>query len=394
MNRLFILGTFFSLLLFSCEESMYDSDGTKDTGYSGLTGDESSTGGDSGTGNGDTIQSGQITAGEWNDMKNWDFWLNLQQNTEFNTATRSWTFFPFQRYCFQVTDANHQPVVNCHIQLKKNGTAVWESKTDNRGMAELWNQLFIAEQTEEPLSATASYQNTTIDLETVRSYAPDTNKVTLPLATTPPTQVDIHFMVDATGSMGDELEYLKVELKDVISRINTQYPNLSFRYGSVFYRDKGDEYLTRKEAFNTDKEVLLSFINNQFANGGGDYPEAVHDALSASIFEQDWGTENKASLCFVLLDAPPHEEPQVISINQYTQAAAAKGIKLIPITASGIDHPTEFLTRSLALATNGTYIFITGHSGIGGEHLEPTVGEYQVEFLNQLLIRVIGENIE
>jgi len=26
---------------------MYDSDGTKDTGYSGLTGDESSTGGDS-----------------------------------------------------------------------------------------------------------------------------------------------------------------------------------------------------------------------------------------------------------------------------------------------------------------------------------------------------------
>ncbi|MEM8907449.1 MAG: hypothetical protein AAGD05_06350, partial [Bacteroidota bacterium] len=33
-------------------------------------------------------------------------------------------------------------------------------------------------------------------------------------------------------------------------------------------------------------------------------------------------------------------------------------------------------------------------SGIGNDHLEPTVGDYEVELLNDLLVRLIGEYIE
>jgi hypothetical protein len=41
------------------------------------------------------------------------------------------------------------------------------------------------------------------------------------------------------------------------------------------------------------------------------------------------------------------------------------------------------------MLTNGTYVFITNDSGIGNEHLEPSVGEYEVELLNELLVRLI-----
>lgn len=391
MNHFSKIVILLSFLFIACDESSSDISGSTDKDYSGFTGD-----GTGASGNGDsTIQAGQITAGEWNDLNNWTFWNNLQQNSDLNKSLKSWTFFPFKRYCFKITDANNQPLINCTIKLKKDGAIVWESKTDNHGKAELWNQLFIENQTDELLSATLSYSNNTVQLDTVLPFSIDTNKVIYPISSIAPTQVDIHFMVDATGSMGDELEYLKVELQDVIQRINSENPNLNFRYGSVFYRDSDDEYVTRSSAFNADKTVLIDFIENQIANGGGDFPEAVHTALNETLFNQEWGINNRASLCFLLLDAPPHNESQIISsINQYTQAASKMGIKLIPITASGIDYSTEFLMRSLAVSTNGTYIFITGDSGIGGEHLVPTVGTFEVELLNQLLIRVINEHIK
>lgn len=47
--------------------------------------------------------------------------------------------------------------------------------------------------------------------------------------------------------------------------------------------------------------------------------------------------------------------------------------------------------RFLAITTNGTYVFITNHSGVGNEHLEPSVGEYEVEYLNDLLVRLINK---
>ena len=73
-------------------------------------------------------------------------------------------------------------------------------------------------------------------------------------------------------------------------------------------------------------------------------------------------------------------------IAQYAQS----GIRIVPVVASGIDKSTEFLMRMTAIRTHGTYVFITDDSGIGGEHLEPTVGEYEVEFLSDLLVRLIG----
>ena len=71
------------------------------------------------------------------------------------------------------------------------------------------------------------------------------------------------------------------------------------------------------------------------------------------------------------------------------RAYAANGIKVIPIAASGIDKSAEFMLRFFAAATDGTYVFITNDSGIGGDHIAASVGEYHVEVLNDLIIRLI-----
>ena len=89
---------------------------------------------------------------------------------------------------------------------------------------------------------------------------------------------------------------------------------------------------------------------------------------------------------------PPHENPQVLaSLQQSIRKAAAQGIRIIPITASGIDKSTEYLMRSMALATNGTYVFLTDDSGVGNAHIKPTTDKFDVERLNTLLVKLIAK---
>ena len=200
-------------------------------------------------------------------------------------------------------------------------------------------------------------------------------------------EVQIAFMVDATGSMGDELEFLKMDLKNVISKVEEGNKNLKISTATVFYRDEGDEYVVKHSDFTKDINKTIQFINSQKADGGGDFPEAVHSALN-QLNKLQWDGEARTRIAFLVLDAPPHHEDKVIkSVQASVKTAAEKGIKLIPIVASGIDKPTEFLMRFMAIYTNGTYVFITDDSGIGNSHLEPSVGEYQVEKLSNLMIR-------
>ena len=122
----------------------------------------------------------------------------------------------------------------------------------------------------------------------------------------------------------------------------------------------------------------------------GDWPEA-DEALADAIEGHAWSESAVARLCFVVLDAPPHDGEQPLAqVQASVRAAAAKGVRMIPLAASGTDKSLEFLLRFSAVATGGTYTFLTDHSGIGGSHIEPTIGEYQVEYLNDMLVRLIS----
>ena len=206
-----------------------------------------------------------------------------------------------------------------------------------------------------------------------------------------PIALDLMLVVDTTGSMGDELEYLKAELKDVITRIsNAGITNV--RTSVNFYRDEGDEYVVRYFGFRDSIDEAVYNMSTQYASGGGDYPEAVHTALENAVYDHAWDEGDSVKLMFLVLDAPPHDDPAVKSSLQKTIAdAAAKGIRIIPVLSSGTDGTCETLYRSMALLTGGTYAFLTNHSGVGNPHADQSVGAFNVEKLNDLMVRVISE---
>ena len=134
------------------------------------------------------------------------------------------------------------------------------------------------------------------------------------------------------------------------------------------------------------------FIKNQFAAGGGDGPEAVDEALWITSKFLNWRDETRTKIAFLILDAPPHQnQSELDKIEKAVKLASKKGIRIIPIVGSSINKSTEYLMRSIALATNGTYTFLTDDSGIGGSHLKPTTDDYQVEKLNDLMVRLITQ---
>lgn len=335
------------------------------------------------------LEPGVLTAGEWSDLNNWSFWNNLLSNQDYFEDVNKWNLKEIKRYSFLVSDNNESMVANAEISLFSNRVEVWKTKTDNKGKATLWSDLDLEE-----LTARVKFEDTEVLINNVSEYAKGTNKVLLNNTINNKKIIDIYFAVDATGSMGDEIDYLKVELNNVIKRIKQNNPVLEMRFGSVFYRDEGDDFVTRPFNFTTDEGSLVSFITNQNAAGGGDFPEAVHSALDVAISQSTWNANASSRILFLLLDAPPHYNQEVISNLEVNLIKAAEmGIKIIPISASGIDKSTEYLMRSFAILTNGTYVFITDDSGVGNSHLEPTIGDFEVEKLNDLIVKLVDEYV-
>ena len=91
---------------------------------------------------------------------------------------------------------------------------------------------------------------------------------------------------------------------------------------------------------------------------------------------------------FLVLDAPPHNTQ---TIRESLASTLETAVRVIPVASSGVDKTTEFLLRTFAIVTGGTYTFLTDDSGIGGSHITPTIGDYVVEQLCDLLVRLIDE---
>lgn len=367
-------------------------EGMPSTGGSSFGGDSNGSGG--GTDEPSDFEPGTITAGEWNDLDDWEYWLQIMRNPDWKEMQDLWSFYTEERYGVIVRNQQNELVNNALVKLKDaQGVVLWEAKTDNSGSAELWANLYSGNA--EAASIEVKYGSGSTNFENIQPISEGKMDLTINASVNTPQRLEIALVVDATGSMGDEMEFLKVELQDVLTKVKNNNANIDLNIGATFYRDEGDDYVTQHFPIGADIGGLINKIGEQSANGGGDFPEAVHSGLNDAIFDNQWSDFASTRLLFLLLDAPPHQLPNVIGdLQEQVKGAAQKGIKIIPITASGIGKETEFLMRFFAIATNGTYVFITNHSGVGGDHIEPTIGQYEVEKLNDLLVRLIGEYSE
>ncbi|HUH05262.1 MAG TPA: carboxypeptidase regulatory-like domain-containing protein [Kofleriaceae bacterium] len=205
-----------------------------------------------------------------------------------------------------------------------------------------------------------------------------------------PIALDLAFAIDATGSMGDEMRYLSAELADIVARIRDEVPGVSIRVGGVIYRDRDDAVPLAERAFSSDIDAFVGWLNALEATGGGDYPEDMNSGLHQAMTSLEWRTGNVARILVVLADAPPksfQNEPY-----RYPDAirdAAVRGIRLLPVAASGADRTVEYLFRAMGVATSTPYVYLTDDSGIGNPHLAADTDQITVERFNELLLRLV-----
>ena len=342
---------------------------------------------------GERQKAGQLTAGEVNDFSKWEMWSDISQE-DLAMHRSTWKQYADHRYTLQLTTPSGSAVVNAIATLEDGqGNVIWSARTDAQGRAELWAHYFREVSTAaNGLMIKVNYGGKKVEIPNAKPFREGINFQTIGVDCREDAVVDVAFVVDATGSMGDEINYLQAELLDVVNRVKEGLPGVDLQLGSVFYRDQNEEYLTRVQPFSSNADEVMKFMEAQYASGGGDYPEAVEAAMEAALDSLQWRDDASTRLLFLVLDAPPHQEEENMKRMQVAVTKAAmQGIQIIPVSCSGVDKSTEYLLRSMALATNGTYTFVTDHSGIGNAHIEPSTDSYEVEFLNDVLVRLTIE---
>ena len=334
------------------------------------------------------LQAGLLTAGVWNDNNNWGFFTNLINNDKITIPTE-YGLEPTQRIAVTVRDKSENPIVNASVKgLSEKGDVIWTAVTDKKGIAYLFKSDEIVKIKAENLKYTAesSFQNkVTNDEQTVIKAKNADVSITLDGEGKSYEKTDIMFVVDTTGSMGDELMFLQSEFTAIAEEIGTD----DTRFSIDFYRDDGDDYTTKRYPFSDNIEEINKKLNSEYATGGGDLPEAVAEILDETINDGGWSNES-VKLMFMIFDAPPHDD-KAQALESAVKKAAAKGIRIIPVVSSNSDRNTEVFGRSIAIMTGGTYVFLTDDSGIGYSHLEPIIGEYKVEKLYDIIVRIINE---
>ena len=342
-----------------------------------------------------TTNSGVITAAEWNDLQNWTFWNDVLNKNGNSKMQSTWGFYTNNRFSVKLSSTDSKALCDVPVDLLQDGQIVFSTRTDNKGQAELWANLTVSSALVDASKFQISINKGFKTISEIKPYSQGVNDISIESTWQNDNTTNVCFVIDATSSMVDELKYLKNELYDVISRIKTDNPQSNVLTSAVFYKDTDDDYLTKKSDFNSNGSQTTSFIKAEEANGGGDFPEAVHSALDVAVNNLSWSAKAKSRIIFLVLDAPAHNKTSVISsLQKSILQANSKGIKLIPIIASGADKDTEFSMRLMAMSTNGTFVFITDDSKKGNTHYVPSVGSYQVEFLNNLMVRLVNANLK
>ncbi|WP_083490657.1 VWA domain-containing protein [Stenotrophomonas humi] len=301
------------------------------------------------------------------------------------------------RQRLRVVDAQGRPVPDAEVAVSaSNGARMW-ARTDAGGQVWLHPNAFDDRDS-------ASYQvqvrrgGRTVSAPLQRGQK-NTLQVVMANAALPTrAKLDLVFMVDATGSMGDEIDKLRDSLQGIVREIGKLPSNPDICLGLVTYRDRGDEYFVRGWDMTHNVAAFQQVLDGVQANGGGDYPEAMNEAFDHSVQALNWRGPSTTRVLVSLADAPPQMGYPQPRYDQTMLAALGKGIKVFSVAASGQDTTGEIVQRQIAQYTGGRFIFLTykdaadPSSGPGSETVHE-VGNYSVDTLDKLVVRLVREEL-
>jgi len=126
------------------------------------------------------------------------------------------------------------------------------------------------------------------------------------LANLPFSALDLVFVMDATGSMSEEIRDVQQNLISIVRILHRLASSLNV--GFVAFKDRQDRYLTKVFPLSPMEGVNLSkiqaFVESLVAKGGGDVPEPVGAALREAV-NMPWRDDVRGRIV-VIGDAPSH----------------------------------------------------------------------------------------
>jgi hypothetical protein len=209
-----------------------------------------------------------------------------------------------------------------------------------------------------------------------------------------PRALDLGFAIDVTGSMGDELRYVREELASIVRRVRSAAPGTAVRVGATIYRDRSESTVVQQVPFTPNVEGFVRMISRIEAAGGGDYPEDMNAGLDAALQGLQWSAGDAVRVLVVVADAPPQDyADERFTYREAIREASARGIRLVPVAASGADRTVEYLFRAMGASTGAPYVYLTDESGVGEPHMEADTDRVAVERFNDLLTRLIVSDL-
>lgn len=324
-------------------------------------------------------QAGQLTSSALFDNDHYDYWKKLISSTDnekgiYDNYKSRFSFNTKNRIKITLKNAS-----GVEVTIDEQ-----TARTDVNGVAYIYPTV-----TKEEYDLKIKYVN--INDETIELSKQINGDFEMSIDDAKPREnvIELMLIIDTTGSMGDELEYLKSELAYVIEEIKKNNNDISIYIALLFYRDQNDAYITKYVEFTDDVNLTIAELKKQGANGGGDFEEAVQIAFNEAL-QKNWTSKNSTKIILHVADAPAHDQ-DIQQWNDCVLKASSMGIQIITIASSGIDRKTEYFFRAQSMITNGVYTYLTNHSGIGYDHLTPIREDEEiVEYLNLMLIRLIN----
>jgi Mg-chelatase subunit ChlD len=178
--------------------------------------------------------------------------------------------------------------------------------------------------------------------------------------------VELVFVIDTTGSMGGLIEGAKQKVWSIVNEVMQSPSKPQVRMGLVAYRDHGDAYVTQVTPITRDLDNVYNTLMAYNAQGGGDGPEDVRQALADGVHKVGWSphSPSMAQILFLVGDAPPHDnygdEPDTV----VSASEAVKAGILVNTIQCGSVPGTDAAWMRISRAGEGRYFAIAQDGGV------------------------------
>ena len=169
-------------------------------------------------------------------------------------------------------------------------------------------------------------------------------------------RIEVVFVLDTTSSMSGLIQAAKEKIWSIASTMASAQQSPDIKMGLVAFRDRGDAYITRVFDLSDDLDSMYASLMDFRAQGGGDGPESVNQALYDTIHKISWSQdENVYKVAFLVGDAPPHMDyPNDVKYPATLAAAKRMGIVVNSIQ-SGQHEMTRPAWQEIASLGHGEY---------------------------------------